>query len=134
VARVLSTTRGMKWSWATFATPFEVQHVALGVAEGLTVERLGVGTDGGGPGGEVVGVVHEGGLDAEFGQGVVKEVVGTAVERGRRDDVATVLGQVEQRDRLGRLEPDESARAATPPSKDAMRSSKAAWVGFMMRV
>ena len=49
---------------------------------------------------EVVGVVDEGDLPAELRERVVQEVVRAAVERRRRDDVAAVLGQVQQRDRL----------------------------------
>ena len=48
-------------------------------------------------------VVDEADLDPELGQGVVEQVVGAPVERGRRDDVAAVLGQVQQGDGLGRL-------------------------------
>ncbi len=81
----------------------EVEDVTLGVAERLGVEGLGVGPDGGPPGVEVVGVVDEGDLDPELGQRVVEQVVGAAVQGGRRDHVAAVLGQVEQGDGLGRL-------------------------------
>ena len=103
VASVLSTTERDLVLVRDARHTLEVEHVALGVAERLGVERLGVGPDGGTPRLEVVGVVDEGHLDPELGQGVVEEVVRAAVERGRRDDVAAVLGQVEQRDRLGRL-------------------------------
>ena len=73
----------------------EVEDVTLGVTEGLGEEGLGGGPDGRPPGVEVVRIINEGGLYAELGQGVVKEVVGAAVEGGRRDDVAAVLRQVQ---------------------------------------
>jgi hypothetical protein len=82
--------------------PLEVEHVALRVADRLAVEGAGLGPDGRAPSVEVVGIGDERDLDAELGERVVEEVVGAAVERRRRDDVSAVLGQVEQRDRLGR--------------------------------
>ena len=85
------------------AHALEVEHVALRVADRLAVERARLGPDRGGPGLEVVGIVDERDLNAELGQRVVEQVVGAAVERRRRHDVPTVLGQVEQRDRLGGL-------------------------------
>ena len=90
-------------SWATSAHTLEVEDVTLGITQRLGVEGLGVRADRATPRLEVVGIVHEGDLDPELGQRVVKEVVGAAIERGRRDDVATVLGQVQQRDGLGSL-------------------------------
>ena len=102
VASVLSTTSGICCRGRPGDT-LEVEHVTLRVAQGLGEEGLGVGPDGGPPGVEVVGVVDEGRLDAELGQRVVEQVVGAAVERGRRDDVAAVLGQVQQGHGLGGL-------------------------------
>ena len=81
----------------------EIQHVTFRIAQRLGVEGLRVGPDGGPPGLEVVGVVDEGDLDPELWQCVVQEVVGAAVERRRGHHVPAVLGQVEQRDGLGRL-------------------------------
>ena len=66
----------------------------------------------------------------ELGQRVVEEVVGAAVERGRRDDVAAGLGQVQDGERLGRLaRRPRPARRGCPtavsgaPSRAAMRAS-----------
>ena len=52
---------------------------------------------------EVVGVVHEADLDAQLGQGVVEEVVGPPVQRGRRHEVVAGLGQGQYGQGLGRL-------------------------------
>ena len=93
---------------------FEVEHVTLGVAESLPEERLRVGPDRRGPGGEVVGVVDERRLDAQLGQRVVQEVVRAAIEGGGRDDVTAVLGEVQERDRLGGLPAGERQRGDTP--------------------
>ena len=111
----------------------EVEDVTLGVAEGLGVEGLGVGADGGPPGVQVVGLFDERHVDPELGQGVVEEVVGAAVQGGRGHHVATVLGQVEQGDGLSRLATGHGQRGH-PTLQAATRSSKTAWVGFMIRV
>ena len=67
-----------------FRHAFEIEHVALRVTEGFCVESLGVGANRGRPLGEVVRVLDERRFYAEFGQGVVEQVVGSTVERGRR--------------------------------------------------
>ena len=111
----------------------EVEDVALGVAERLGVERLGVGPDGGRARRRGRRGRRRTDLDAQLGQRVVEQVVGAAVERGRGHDVAAVLGQVEEGD-VSAACPLATARAATPPSRAAIRSSNTAWVGFMIRV
>ena len=83
--------------------PFEVEDVALRIAERLRVERLGVGSDGGLPRVEVVRVLDERDLHAELGKGVVEQVVGAPVQRCRGHDVPAVLRQVEEGDRFGSL-------------------------------
>ena len=77
--------------------PFDVEHVTTGIADRFAVERLRLGSDRGAPGVEVVRVVDERRLDAEAGEAVAQEVVGAAVERRRRHDVITRVGEVEQR-------------------------------------
>src|SRR5690606_39361934 len=78
----------------------DVEHVVAGVADRLGVEGLGLGSDRGPPGVEVVGVVDEGALDAHLGQRVVEEVVGAAVERGGGHDVAAGLRSEEHTSEL----------------------------------
>ena len=53
----------------------EVEHVTLGVTQRLRVEGLRVGLHRGGPRGQVVGIVDERGLDAQFRQRVVEELL-----------------------------------------------------------
>ena len=103
VGTVLSTISGMPCSWATPATPSMSRTSFFGLRQRLAEERLGVRADRGPPLVEVVGVVDERDLDAQLGQRVVEEVVGAAVQRRRRHDVVAGLGQVEDRQRLGRL-------------------------------
>ena len=91
--------------------PFEVEDVALRVADGLAVERLGVRADRRLPRVEVVGVVDERDLDAHLRERVVQLVVRAAVERRARHDVPAVLGEVEQRDRLRGLAARRRQRA-----------------------
>ena len=99
----------------------EVEDVALRVADALAVERLRVRADRGLPGVEVVGVVDEADLDAQLRERVVQLVVGAAVERRARHDVPAVLGEVEQRDRLGGLAARRGERAdATLERGDAV--------------
>ena len=90
---------------------FEVEDVALRVADALAVERARVRPDRRLPRVEVVGVVDEADLDAELRERVVQLVVRAAVERRARDDVAAVLGEVEQRDRLRGLTARGAERA-----------------------
>ena len=60
--------------------PGKVEDVSLGIAYGLGLDRLGVGPEGRPPCVQVVGVIHEGDLDAQLGQRVAEEAVGPAVE------------------------------------------------------
>ena len=100
---------------------FEVEDVALGIAERLREERLGVGPDGRTPRLQVVGIVDEGHVDAQLGQCVVEEVVRSAIEGRRRDDMTAVLGQVEQRDGLSGLAAgDGECRDPTLEGGDAL--------------
>ena len=72
-----------------------VEHVVAGVGHGLAVEQLGVGANRGAPLVEVVGVLNEGGFDAQVGEGVLEQVVGAAVHGGRGDNVVTGAGNVQ---------------------------------------
>ena len=72
-----------------------VEHVVAGVGHGLAVEQLGVGADCGAPLVEVVRILNEGGFDAEIGEGVLEQVIGTAVHGGRSDHVVTGTGNVQ---------------------------------------
>ncbi len=97
----------------------EVGHVQARVADRLEVDGLGPAVDGllelGG-----LGAVDEPELDAVLGQRVLEEVVGAAVERGAGDDVVAGAGQVEDRQRFGRL-----ARADAQRSDAALESGDA---------
>ena len=70
----------------------DVGDVAVGVAQGLQVDCLGVVLDGALHLGQVVGV-HKGGGDAVLGQGVGQQVVGAAVDGLLGHDVLAVPGQ-----------------------------------------
>ncbi len=99
----------------------DVEHLALGVGDGLAEEELGLGPDRLAPRVDRGRVVDEGDLDAEARQGVLQQVVGAAVERGGGDDVVAGLGDVEDRERLGRLAGgDEQRPDATLERGDAL--------------
>ena len=87
----------------------EVVDVEPRVADELEEDRLGLLVDGA-PEGRRVGAVDVGRRDADLGQGVGEQVVGAAVERRRRHDVVAGAGEVEDRQRLGRLAGCESER------------------------
>ena len=89
----------------------EVEDVQLRVGDRLRVERLGVRLHRRPPGLQVVRVLDEAHRDAELRQCVVQQVVGTAVEPRRGDDVVTGVGHGEQRDRLGGLPGGHQQRA-----------------------
>ena len=74
--------------------PVDVGDVELRVADRLGVDSLGAGSDRALEGGEVVRR-HEGHLDAEPAQGVMKEIVGAAVEVVGRNDFIAGLRQIE---------------------------------------
>ena len=112
----------------------DVEDVAARVADRLGEEQLGVRPHGGAPRVEVVRVLDEGDLDAELGQRVVEQVVGAAVERRAGDDVVAGPGEVEDRQRLGRLAGgDRDRRDAALERGDALPRARRC-VGFMMRV
>ena len=70
----------------------DVWDVAVGVAQGFQIDRLGVGSDGGGNSLQVVGV-HKGGLYSELGQGVCQQVIAAAIDGLLRHNVIPRLGQ-----------------------------------------
>ena len=88
----------------------DVEDVALGVRDGFAEEELRVVLDRAAPRFGIVGVVDEGHLDAELGQGVREEVVGPAVEGGRGDDVVAGFGNVDDREELRRLARSDEQR------------------------
>ena len=112
---------------------FEVEDVALGVADALAVERLGVRADRGLPRGEVVGV------DEASPRCPSSGTCSAAGCRCRRR--ATCSTRCARRSRRGSAarpsaRPARSRRRAhpTPPSSATMRCSNASCVGFMIRV
>ena len=70
----------------------DVWDVAVGVAQGFQIDRLGVGPDGGGDSLQIVGV-HKGGLYSELGQGVCQQVIAAAIDGLLRHNVIPRLGQ-----------------------------------------
>ena len=70
----------------------DVGDIAVGVAQGLQIDSLGVGLDGILHLGQVMGV-DEGGGNAELGQGVLQQVVAAAVDGLLCHDVVTGLCQ-----------------------------------------
>ena len=88
-----------------------VEHVVAGVGHGLAVEQLGVGANRSAPLVEVVRILNEGGFDAEIGEGVLEQVIGTAVHGGRSDHVVTGTGNVQNCVGDGRLTGGQQERA-----------------------
>ena len=60
-----------------------VENVDARIADGLGEQELSVGAHGGSPLRGIILVLHEGGLDTELCEGVLEEVVGSAVYRRR---------------------------------------------------
>ena len=118
LASVLSITSGMPLSCAIFDDGLEVEDVALRVADALSVERLRVRADRGLPRGEIVGTSTKLTSMPELRERVVQLVVGAAVERRARHDVPAVLGEVQQRDRLGGLPARDGQRADATFERD----------------
>ena len=67
-----------------------VGDIAVGVAQGLQIDGLGVGLDGVLHLGQVMGV-DKGGGDAKLGQGVLQQIVAAAVDGLLRHDVVACL-------------------------------------------
>ncbi len=80
-----------------------VQHVDLGVGDRFGEERFGVRPHRAAPRLQVVGIGHEADVDTQFGQRIVEQVVGAAVEPRAGDNVVAGAGQVQDRERLGGL-------------------------------
>lgn len=92
---------------------FKREGVELGVADGLAVDELRLVGDGAG---EVVGIgrIDELDADAPLRQGVVEEVVGSAVEAAGGDDFVTGLGDGGDREGLGGLSRRGGDRMGAP--------------------
>ena len=70
---------------------FEIRHVELGVADGFGVDRARLRGDGLAERVEILGI-HEAHGAAQFGQGVVEELVGAAIEIVGGDDFVAQPG------------------------------------------
>ena len=92
VPKVLSMTSGRPCLCAMAAMASMSGDIAVGVAQGLQIDSLGVGLDGILHLGQVMGV-DEGGGNAELGQGVLQQVVAAAVDGLLCHDVVTGLCQ-----------------------------------------
>ena len=128
---VASTTRGTPASWATAASPSRSAISPEGVGDNLRVDCLGVL-------GQRrlvirrVGAFHESGFDAESAQGDIQLVTvppysweDATIWSPAWQSAAKVMNSAAM--------PDAVATAPIPPSRDAMRSSSAATVGFDRR-
>ena len=80
----------------------EIRHVQLGVPDGLDVDGARLRRDGALECLRIAGV-HEGRRAAQLGEGVMKELVGPAVEVVGRDDLVPQSRDGQQRQRDGRL-------------------------------
>ena len=87
---------------SNLADSIEVRNVQTRVPNRLHEERFGVFVDGLT---EIfrVALIDKFHIDAELGQRVVKQVVGAAIETGRRDNVLARMAQVHDGQRLGSL-------------------------------
>ncbi len=111
VATVLSTTSGTPISCATAATPSMSSTSCLGLEivsakNALVLSRAAARQESRSSGSSTNVVVMP-----SFGKRVVQQVVGAAVQARARHDVVARLGQVQQRDRLGRLAGRQQQRA-----------------------
>ena len=75
-----------------FGNGVDVRNIAVGVAQGLQVDSLGIGPDCGSDSVQIVGV-HKSGRYTELGQGVGQQIVAAAVDGLLRHDVIPRLGQ-----------------------------------------
>ena len=82
---------------------FDVQHGEGGVGDGLSKDRLGVGTEGGVQFLLRALGIHEGELDAHALHGDGKKVEGPTVDGGGGDDVVSAARDVEDGIEVGRL-------------------------------
>ena len=110
-----------------------VEHLRDGVGHRLGEERAGLGAHRGAPGIRVV-LVDERDLDAPVGERVLQEVDRAAVQLPRRDDVLTLLGQGEERERDRGLTGGDSAQRRCRPRARRRRSSNTSTVGLAARL
>ena len=120
MAIVLSTISGTPASWAVRDLA-DVEDVDLRVSDGLGEEELRVGADGRAPLLGVVLVLDERRLDAELGQRVLEQVVRSAVDGARGDDVIPRLRDVQHGERLrGLAARDEKGTGAPLECREAL--------------
>ena len=74
---------------------YQLEHIAVGVTEGLGIHHLCIGLDGSLKGAEVIDV-DNGIANALSGQRVGNQVVGTTIEVVGSDNVVTILHDVLQ--------------------------------------
>ena len=106
-ANVLSTMTGTPRAWATSAIEARSCTSSRGLPISSRKTALVLSSIAR-PKADGSRAVDEGRRDADLGQGVGEQVVGAAVERRRRDDVVAGAGEVEDRQRLGRLAAGEA--------------------------
>ena len=81
----------------------DVEHISLRIGDRLREEGLRVRAHRRPPRLGIVLLLDECHLDAQAREGVLEQVEGSAIERGRRDDVVAGLGDVVQGERCRRL-------------------------------
>ena len=92
---------------------FEVGHVTPRVTQGFEVDGAGIVIDGFA---EVFGIalIDEFGLDAVLGERVVEQVIGSAIQAGRRNDILTGFDDVHDRQRFSSLSGGDRQGTSAP--------------------
>src|SRR5579875_2227642 len=91
----------------------DVQRIQAWIAHCLGVDSLCMLIDGGA---EILRLapIHKMHLDAKFRQRIMEEVIGATIQAGRRDNLVTSTGNIENRQRLSRLAGRGRQRAHAP--------------------
>lgn len=106
----------------------DVGNVAVGVAQSFDIDGPGVILNGIFNFVQIVNIDKDG-SDAEIGKGVLQQVIAAAVDGLLGNEVAPILSQCLQ----GICAPEDTASAATPPSKVAIRFSNTSCVELVSR-
>jgi len=90
----------------------EIGHIQFGIADGFRVDGFGLRCDGRLQRLQIIGL-HKIHLYSQTGEGVMKQIVRSAIEIIRRDNFITGLGDIQKRQRDGRLAARDRQRADT---------------------
>ena len=91
-AKGVVNDQGQAMGMGNLRDDFNVGDIAVGVTRNFQVDGLGIGTDGGGDGLQVVGV-HKGGFHPELGQCMSQQVIAAAIDGLLGHNVTAGLGQ-----------------------------------------